>query len=158
MAAWSKASTPRSSTPISKSCTTISEFERERVESSSRRTGMKRLLGFAVVAAALAASPVQAQQLNVKIGVLSDMSSLYADIGGPGSVAAAKLAVADFTKDQPNVKVDLISGDHQNKPDIGSNVANQWFDVDKVDLIIDVPNSGVALAVSQIAANKNRVF
>jgi branched-chain amino acid transport system substrate-binding protein len=86
------------------------------------------------------------------------MSSLYADIGGPGSVAAAKLAIADFTKDHPNVKVDLISGDHQNKPDIGSNVANQWFDVDKVDLIIDVPNSGVALAVSQIAANKNRVF
>ena len=61
-----------------------------------------------------------AQQINVKIGVLSDMSSLYADIGGPGSVAAAKMAIADFTKDHPNVKVEMISGDHQNKPDIGT--------------------------------------
>ena len=79
------------------------------------------------------------------------MSSLYADIGGPGSVAAAKLAVADFTQGHPNVKVEIVSGDHQNKPDVGSNIANQWFDVDKVDMIVDVPNSGVALAVSQVA-------
>ena len=86
------------------------------------------------------------------------MSSLYADIGGPGSVAAAKMAIADFTKDHPNVKVEMVSGDHQNKPDIGTQIANQWFDVDKVDMIIDVPNSGVALAVSQVAANKNKVF
>jgi len=94
----------------------------------------------------------------IKIGVLSDMSSLYADIGGPGSVAAAKMAIADFQKDHPNVKVDLVSGDHQNKPDVGTNLANQWFDVDKVDMIIDVPNSGVALAVSQVAAQKNKLF
>jgi branched-chain amino acid transport system substrate-binding protein len=94
----------------------------------------------------------------VKVGVLSDMSSLYSDIGGAGSVAAAKLAIADFTKDNPNVKVELISGDHQNKPDIGSQIANQWYDVDKVDLIIDTPNSGVALAVSQITNIKNKVF
>jgi branched-chain amino acid transport system substrate-binding protein len=106
----------------------------------------------------LACSAAHAQQINVKIGVLSDMSSLYADIGGPGSVAAAKLAVADFTKDHPNVKVELISGDHQNKPDVGSNIANQWYDVDKVDMIVDVPNSGVALAVSQVAATKNKLF
>ena len=86
------------------------------------------------------------------------MSSLYADIGGPGSVAAAKMAIADFTKAHPNVKVELISGDHQNKPDIGSQLANQWFDVDKVDMIIDVPNSGVALAVSQVAKQKNKIF
>src|SRR3954467_2098725 len=119
---------------------------------------MKRLISLAALTAALACGPAQAQQVNVKIGVLSDMSSLYADIGGPGSVAAAKLAVADFVKDHPNVKGGLVSGDHQNKPDIGSNVANQWFDVDKVDMIVDVPNSGVALAVSQVAANKNRVF
>ena len=99
-----------------------------------------------------------AQQVNVKIGVLSDMSSLYADIGGPGSVAAAKMAIADFTKDNPNVKVELVSGDHQNKPDIGSQIANQWYDVEKVDMIIDVPNSGVALAVSQVANQKNKVF
>jgi branched-chain amino acid transport system substrate-binding protein len=119
---------------------------------------MKKTLGLAALAVALACGGANAQQLNVKIGVLSDMSSLYADIGGPGSVAAAKLAIADFTKDHPNVKVELISGDHQNKPDIGTNIANQWYDVDKVDMIIDVPNSGVALAVSQVAANKNKVF
>jgi len=119
---------------------------------------MKRLISMAALAAALACGSAQAQDINVKIGVLSDMSSLYADIGGPGSVAAAKMAIADFTKDHPNVKVELVSGDHQNKPDIGSGLANQWFDVDKVDMIIDVPNSGVALATSQVAAQKNKLF
>src|SRR5207247_169039 len=77
---------------------------------------------------------------------------------GPGSAAAAKLAIADFTAKNPNVKVDLVSADHQNKPDIGSSIANQWYDVDKVDLIIDVPNSGVALAVSEITRQKNKAF
>jgi len=119
---------------------------------------MRKTLGLAAFAAVLACSGANAQQVNVKIGVLSDMSSLYADIGGPGSVAAAKLAIADFTKDHPNVKVEMISGDHQNKPDIGSQIANQWYDVDKVDMIIDVPNSGVALAVSNVTNNKNKVF
>src|SRR5689334_9696179 len=119
---------------------------------------MKRLLSVTAIAVVLAAASARAEDINVKIGVLSDMSSLYADIGGPGSVAAAKLAIADFTKDHPNVKVDLISGDHQNKPDVGTSLANQWFDVDKVDMIIDVPNSGVALAVSQVAAQKNKLF
>ena len=119
---------------------------------------MKRTLGLVALAAALACGGANAQQLNVKIGVLTDMSSLYADVGGPGSVAAAKLAAADFTKAHPNVKVEVVSGDHQNKPDIGSQIANQWFDVDKVDVIADVPNSGVALAVSQVAKQKNKVF
>src|SRR5690348_1188559 len=119
---------------------------------------MRKTLGLAAFAAVLACGAASAQQVNVKIGVLSDMSSLYADIGGPGSVAAAKMAIADFTKDHPDVKIEMISGDHQNKPDIGTQIANQWYDVDKVDLIIDVPNSGVALAVSQVAANKNKVF
>jgi branched-chain amino acid transport system substrate-binding protein len=119
---------------------------------------MKKTIGLAALAAALLCGTANAQEVKVKIGVLSDMSSLYADIGGPGSVAAAKLAIADFTKDHPNVKVELVSGDHQNKPDVGSQIANQWFDVDKVDMIIDVPNSGVALAVSQVAANKNKLF
>jgi branched-chain amino acid transport system substrate-binding protein len=119
---------------------------------------MRKALGLAAFAAVLACGAANAQQVNVKIGVLSDMSSLYADIGGPGSVAAAKMAIADFTKDNPNVKVEMIAGDHQNKPDIGSQIANQWYDVDKVDMIIDVPNSGVALAVSQVANQKNKVF
>jgi branched-chain amino acid transport system substrate-binding protein len=119
---------------------------------------MKRLVSLAALAVALVAGTAQAQQVTVKIGVLSDNSSLYSDIGGPGSVAAANLAIADFIKNNPNVKVEIISGDHQNKPDIGSQLANQWFDVDKVDMIIDVPNSGVALAVSQIASQKNKIF
>ena len=119
---------------------------------------MKRTIGLAALAVMLACGTASAQQVNVKIGVLSDMSSLYADVGGPGSVVAAKMAIADFTKANPNVKVKLVSGDHQNKPDIGSQMANQWFDVDKVDVIVDVPNSGVALAVSQVAAQKNKVF
>jgi branched-chain amino acid transport system substrate-binding protein len=68
------------------------------------------------------------------------------------------MAIADFAKVNPNVKVELVSGDHQNKPDIGSQIANQWYDVDKVDMIVDVPNSGVALAVSQVTNQKNKVF
>ena len=120
---------------------------------------MKRMISMTALTIALAAGTAHAQQqVTVKIGVMSDMSSLYADIGGPGSVAAAKMAIADYTKDRPNVKVEMISGDHQNKPDVGSNLANQWFDVDKVDMIIDIPNSGVALAVSQVASQKNKLF
>jgi len=119
---------------------------------------MKRLLSLTAVAVALAASSAQAQQVSVKIGVMSDMSSLYADIGGPGSTAAAKLAIADFAKSNPNVKVELVSADHQNKADVGTGVVNKWYDTENVDLVIDVPNSGVALAVSQIAATKNKVF
>jgi len=94
----------------------------------------------------------------VKIGVMSDMSSLYADIGGPGSVAAAKLAVADFNASNKDIKVEIVSGDHQNKADVGSSIANQWIDVEKVDMIVDVPNSGVALALNEIIRNKNKVF
>jgi branched-chain amino acid transport system substrate-binding protein len=119
---------------------------------------MKQTIGLAALAVMLACGTASAQQVNVKVGVLSDMSSLYSDVGGPGSVVAAKMAIADFAKANPNVKVTLVSGDHQNKPDIGSQMANQWFDVDKVDVIVDVPNSGVALAVSQVAAQKNKVF
>src|SRR4051812_15487238 len=111
---------------------------------------MKHLISLAALTTALACGSAQAQQLNVKIGVMSDMSSLYADIGGPGSVAAAKLAVADFQKDHPNVKVEIVSADHQNKPDVGSGIVNKWFDSDGVDIVIDVPNSGVALATSQV--------
>jgi len=119
---------------------------------------MKRTMSLAALAILLACGAASAQQINVKIGVLTDMSSLYADATGPGSVAAAKMAIADFAKTHPNVKVELVSGDHQNKPDVGSQITNQWYDVDKVDVVVDVPNSGVALAVSQITATKNKVF
>src|SRR5437868_4651042 len=119
---------------------------------------MKRIVICAGLAAVLACGTANAQQINVKIGVLTDMSSLYADVTGPGSLIAAKMAAADFMKDHPGVKVDVVGGDHQNKADVGTNLANQWFDADKVDMIIDVPNSGVALAISQIANQKNKVF
>ncbi|MEA2997407.1 MAG: branched-chain amino acid transport system substrate-binding protein [Alphaproteobacteria bacterium] len=118
---------------------------------------MKRLFGLAALSAALACGTAHAQ-VTVKIGVLTDMSSLYSDIGGPGSVAAAKMAIADFTAAHKDIKVELLSADHQNKPDIGSSIASQWFDVDKVDMIIDTPNSGVALAVSEVAKQKNGIF
>jgi branched-chain amino acid transport system substrate-binding protein len=120
--------------------------------------GMKSLVSLTALALAIAAGSAQAQQISVKIGVMSDMSSLYADLAGPGSTAAAKLAIADFIKNNPSVKVDLVSADHQNKADVGSGVVNKWFDAENVDMVIDVPNSGVALAVSQIAATKNKVF
>jgi branched-chain amino acid transport system substrate-binding protein len=119
---------------------------------------MKKLLGLAASAVLLACAPAQAQQVTAKIAVLSDMSSLYADLGGPGSLVAAKMAADDYMKAHPNVKVEIVSGDNQNKPDVSTNLANQWFDVDKVDMIIDVPNSGVALAVSQVTAQKNKLF
>jgi len=118
---------------------------------------MKQLIGMTALAAVWLGGPAHAQ-VNVKIGVLSDVSSLYSDIGGAGSVAAAKLAIADYTAHDKDMKVDLVSADHQNKPDVGSSIANQWYDVDKVDLIVDVPNSGVALAVSEVTRQKNKTF
>jgi branched-chain amino acid transport system substrate-binding protein len=118
---------------------------------------MKLAASVAFAAAALLATAAQAQT-NVKIGVLTDMSSLYADDTGPGSVAAAKLAIADFNPEAHGMKVDLVVADHQNKPDIGSNIARQWFDTDGVDAIVDVPNSGVALAVNEVARDKNKVL
>ena len=112
----------------------------------------------ALLAEAAQAQTTQAQITNVKIGVLTDMSSLYADDNGAGSVAAVKMAIEDFNPAAHNMKVDIVSADHQNKPDIGSNIARQWFDVDGVDAIVDVPNSGVALAVSEVAREKNKVL
>jgi len=104
------------------------------------------------------ASPAPAQDKTVKIGVLNDMSSLYADIGGPNSIVAAKMAIADSGLEAKGWKIDLLSGDHQNKPDIGVNIARQWMDVEKVDMITDTPNSGVALAVSNLVKEKNNIL
>jgi branched-chain amino acid transport system substrate-binding protein len=118
---------------------------------------MRLTATLAFVAAALFGTAAQAQ-VNVKIGVLSDMSSLYADIGGPGSVVAAKMAVEDFNPAAHGMNVEIVSADHQNKPDVGSNIARQWFDVDHVDAIVDVPTSSVALAVSDVTREKNKVF
>ncbi len=92
-----------------------------------------------------------------KIGVLNDMNSLYADIGGPNSVVAVKMAIEDSGMLAKGWKIDVLSGDHQNKPDVGVNIARQWIDNDKVDAIVDTPNSGVALAISTLARDKNVV-
>jgi branched-chain amino acid transport system substrate-binding protein len=94
----------------------------------------------------------------VKIGVLNDMSGLYADLSGQGSVVAAQMAVEAFGGSVGGAKIEIIGADHQNKADIGSNIARQWFDVNGVDVIVDVPTSSVALAVSDVAREKNKVL
>jgi branched-chain amino acid transport system substrate-binding protein len=114
------------------------------------------LLGTALTFTAVGAA--FAQDKTVKIGALSDQSGLYADLGGPGSTLAAQMAVEDSGLAAKGWKIDIISGDHQNKPDIGTAIARQWFDVDKVDVIVDVPNSGVALAVNNVIREKNGVY
>jgi len=114
------------------------------------------LLGSALTLAA--GSLAVAQDKTVKIGSLSDQSGLYADLGGPGSTLAAQMAVEDSGMTAKGWKIDVISGDHQNKPDVGTAIARQWFDVDKVDVIVDVPNSGVALAVKNVIKEKNGVY
>src|SRR3974390_2590798 len=94
----------------------------------------------------------------VKIGVLTDMNSLYSDATGTGSLIAAQMASEDFGGKVKGKAIEVIGGDHQNKPDVGSNIARQWYDTDKVDAIVDVPTSSVALAVQQITRDKNKVF
>ncbi len=106
---------------------------------------------------ALMASPALAQQITIKAGVLNDRSGLYADLSGEGSVIAARMAVEDFKAAEKGIKVEIVSADHQNKPDVGSTIARQWYDQDGVDLILDVPTSSVALAVNQITKEKNKV-
>lgn len=121
---------------------------------------MKRHLSIAALAAMLATGTAQAQMSDgvVKIGVMNDMSGTYADLAGPGSVVAAQMAVEDFGAAAKGLKVEIVGADHQNKPDVGSNVVRQWIDVDKVDVIVDVPTSSVALAVNEIVRQKNKVF
>jgi branched-chain amino acid transport system substrate-binding protein len=94
----------------------------------------------------------------VKIGVLNDMSSLYSDATGKGSLTAAQMAVADFGGKVQGTPIEVISADHQNKPDVGSTIARTWYDTGKVDVIVDVPTSSVALAIQQITQERNRVF
>ncbi len=104
------------------------------------------------------ATPALAQDKTVKIGVLNDMSSLYADIGGPNSVAAVKMAVEDSGLAAKGWKVEVLTADHQNKPDVGVNIARQWIDVDKLDAVVDTPTSSVALAVSNLVKEKNSIL
>jgi branched-chain amino acid transport system substrate-binding protein len=121
-----------------------------------RKSIASLLLGTAL--ALLASGAASADDKVVKIGVLNDQSGLYADLGGPGSTLAAEMAAEDSGLKAKGWKIDVIVGDHQNKPDVGANIARQWFDVDKVDTIVDVPNSGVALAVNNVIKEKNGVY
>ncbi|QWG11394.1 ABC transporter substrate-binding protein [Bradyrhizobium sediminis] len=114
------------------------------------------LLGTALALGASGAA--LAQDKTIKIGVLTDNSGLYSDIGGAGSTLAAQMAVEDSGLAAKGWKIDIVSADHQNKPDIGTNTARQWIDVDKVDIFMDVLNSGVALAVSNLVKEKNVIM
>ncbi len=121
---------------------------------------MRKFLA-AAAAVALSAGGAQAQQWTdgtIKLGVLNDMSGLYADLTGIGSVIAARMAIEDFGAAKKGMKVEVVGADHQNKPDVGSSIVKKWLDEDKVDVIVDVPTSSVALAVNEIVREKNKVF
>ena len=117
-----------------------------------------KMTAAAALAFAAGAAHAQVSDGVIRIGVLNDQSSLYADLAGQGSVIAARMAVEDFGAAKKGMKVEIVSADHQNKPDVGSAIARQWYDVDKVDVIFDVPNSGVALAVNQITRDKGKAL
>ena len=118
---------------------------------------MMQFARLTAVIAALVATPAYAESNgSLRIGVLNDMSSVYADFQGPGSVIAAQMAIEDFAK-QSKRKVEVVSADHQNKPDVGAGIARRWLDVEGVDMIVDLPNSAVALAVGDIVREKNKV-
>src|SRR6059058_6081017 len=121
---------------------------------------MRSSVAVVAVTAVLLISGAQAEISGgvVRIGVLNDQSSLYADAAGPGSVLAAQMAVEDFGLLGAGIKVEVISADHQNKPDVGAAIVRRWFDVEAVDAILDVPNSGVALAVNEIVRGSRHAF
>lgn len=127
------------------------------------RSGLPTRAGFATLACtclttlSLAVSAHAEPSGPVKIGVLGDMSGPYSDVGGPGSVEAVRMALEDFGSTVLGQPVVVVSGDHQNKPDIGSNIARTWFDVDGVDMVTDLTNSAVALAVQGLAKDKKKI-
>jgi branched-chain amino acid transport system substrate-binding protein len=116
------------------------------------------LIGAAAIALAAGGAAAQVSDNVVKIGVMNDQSGLYADITGQGSVVAARMAAEDFGGKVLDKPIEIVFADHQNKPDVGSNIVRTWIDTDKVDVIADVPTSSVALAVQQITKEKNRIF
>ena len=121
--------------------------------------GLKAWLATGVLCVGAGAAQAQYSDGVIKLGVMNDQSGTYADLSGQGSVWAAKKAIEDFCKTATcHDKIEVVFADHQNKPDIGSNVVRQWFDVDKVDAVVDVPTSSVALAVNTITKEKNKVF
>ena len=122
----------------------------------------RKLLSTLIASLGLAGAGLANAQISgnvVKIGVMNDMSGVYADIGGPGSTLAAKMAVEDYLKTtKSSLKVEVVSADHQNKPDVGSNIARKWYDTDGVDMIVDVPTSSVGLAINQVTKEKGKAY
>ena len=112
----------------------------------------------ALITALGMSSAALAQDKTAKLGILTDMSGLYADVGGQGSVLAAQMAIEDSGLLAQGWKLDVVGADHQNKPDVGVNISRQWIDQDKVDSIFDVLSSGVALAVAGVTKDKNVVY
>src|SRR4051794_32367574 len=114
----------------------------------------------AALAMALGSAAAQAQVSDnvVKIGVLTDMSGTQSDSTGPGSFLAARMAAEDFGGTVLGKRIEVISGDHQNKPDIGSNLVRQWLETQQVDVVSDVPTSSVALAVQTLTRDRNKLF
>src|SRR3979490_1320470 len=112
----------------------------------------------AVLASLALAGTVVAQDQPIRIGVLNDQSSVYADFQGRGSVLAAQMAVEDYGGKAAGRRIEVVFADHQNKPDVGSVIARKWLDQDGVDLIVDIPNSAVAFAVNEIVRQKNKVL
>ncbi len=119
---------------------------------------MKTLVAAAALALSAGAAQAQISGNVVKLGILNDQSGLYADLGGQGSVTAAKMAIEDFKAKDKGLNVEVVFADHLNKPDVGSQIASKWYDSEGVDAIFDVPNSGVALAVSEITRQKGKAF
>jgi len=119
---------------------------------------VKKLVLALAAAVLMSGSAFAQDKINVKLGVLNDRSGTYADLSGEGSVIAAQMAAEDFKASEKGIDVEVVSADHQNKPDIGSSIARQWYDQEGVDVILDVPTSSVALAVSEITKEKNKVF
>lgn len=119
---------------------------------------MKRRTVLIGAAAACVASRARAAEAPLKIGVLNDMSGVFADYQGPGSLLAAQMAVEDAGSHAGSRAIEVVFADHQNKPDTGMAIARRWFDQDGVQVIMDVPNSSIALGVAQLATDRNRVF
>ncbi|MFO1134648.1 MAG: ABC transporter substrate-binding protein [Rhodoblastus sp.] len=120
---------------------------------------MKNTFRLSVAAAALVAAATAASaQTKVKIGVLGDMGGPYADFGGQGSVEAVRLAVEDYAASSSKLAVEVVSADAQNKPDIGSTIARGWFENDNVDMLVDIPTSGIALGLASMVKDKNKVM
>jgi branched-chain amino acid transport system substrate-binding protein len=112
----------------------------------------------AIAAGVFLVASVIAQAQPIRIGVLTDLNGMVSDVSGEGSVVAARLAVEDFGPTVLNRPIEVVVGDHQNKPDLGASIARQWFDRDGVQMVVDLPNSSVALAVERVADDHKKIF